>query len=110
MEAILHYRTKGHVDTQSNNEEVFDLLLRQTSLNLLDVRPYEYDLDNQCDYEEANPSPEPYVNFFVITEIDHSSSDVTNLIKAATNSNTVITQKWECGNEQYYVIQINVAA
>ncbi len=110
MEAILHYRTRGHVNPQSAKDEIFDLLLKQTSQNLLDVRPYKYNLDNQCDYDVAYPSPEPHVNFFVITDIDHKAADVTTTLKSVKNSNVVITQEWECGNEQYYVIHLNVAA
>lgn len=110
MEAILHYRTKGHIDTQNTNDEIFNLLSKQTSQNLLDVRPYEYKLDNQCDYDYAHPSPEPHVNFYVIIDIDHKATDVTTTLKGVRNSNAVITQEWECGNEQYYVIQIKSAA
>ena len=110
MEAILHYRTKGHVEAQGSIEEIIGLLAKQTPQNLIDVRPNEYELDSQFNYANANPSAEPYVNFYVITVIDHKSSDVTNIIKSAKNSNAVIIQEWECGNEQYYVVQLNAAA
>ena len=107
MEAILHYRTKGHVEALGNTEEIVDLLAKQTPQNLIDVRPNEYELDNQCDYDEAHPSADPHINFYVITEIDHKTSDVTNLLQSAKNANVVITQEWQCGNEQYYVLQLN---
>ncbi|WP_293891272.1 hypothetical protein [Flavobacterium sp.] len=113
MEAILHYRTSGHIGTQSATEEIIRLLAKQNSTNLIDVRPYEYELDNQCDYSDANPSPEHYVNFYVITEIGKSNSiekDVSSQLSSIRNSNLVITQEWECGNEQYYVVQLAAVA
>lgn len=110
MEAILHYRTKGHVEIQTSTEEIIGLLAKQTSQNLIDVRPNEYELDNQCDNADANPSPEPYINFYVITEIEHKASDVTNIINSAKISNAIIAQEWKCGNEQYYVVQLDAAA
>ncbi len=110
MEAILHYRTKGHITTKDTTEEVLSLLAKQTPMNLLDVRRNKYELDKQCDYADANPSPEPYVNFYVVTEIDHKSTDVTDVLKEVKDSNAIITQEWECGNEQYYVVQLNAAA
>lgn len=119
MKVIIHYRDSGFFletnDKKIVEENIISFLIEGQFNTIIDIREYEFDLDNQDDYLELNPNKEKFMNCFLIMDIANDS-DLTKLTKEEINgaffknlkeANTQLTQSWTSGNEQFYVVEMN---
>lgn len=119
MKVIIHYRDSGAYlesnDKKLDEENIISFLIEGLFNTIVDIREYEFEVDNQDDYIELNPNEEKFMNCFLIMEITNIS-DVTKLSEEEINRaffinlkerKTQLTQSWKSGNEQFYVVEIN---
>lgn len=119
MKVIIHYRDLGfYLEPKDENlfqENIIDFLKEGQFNTIVDIREYEFELDNQDDYADLYPSEEKYMNCFLIMEMENVT-DVTKLssieineefFKNLNESEPKITQSWASGNEQFYIVEMN---
>lgn len=119
MKVIIHYRDSGaYLESNDKNldeENIISFLIEGQFKTIVDIREYEFDLDNQDDNMEFNPDEEKFMNCFLIMEIENDT-DLTKISEEEINraffknlkeTKTQLTQNWTSGNEQFYVVEMN---
>lgn len=121
VKAIIHYRDEGwyeNDDPEFLTPNIVGFLVEGLWHTIVDIHAYELELENQCDYSEANPSPEKFMNCYLIMELesewieDHAKhiSDINrSFLSQLEVTPAMVTKHWHCGNEKFYLVEMSAA-
>lgn len=114
MKTIIHYRVND--DFIYSSERLDDDFIIQAVVNgffskIVDVRPYEYEMDNQKDYIDDSED-DSYVNLYLIIDLHGEIINQENKERVVEiyflNRNIAppkVIQYWAAGKEQFYIIE-----
>jgi len=113
MKSIIHYRVNDLVYSTSRlpDDFIIQAVVEGFFHKLVDVRPYEYEMDNQKDYIDESED-DAYVNLYLIIDLHGEEITQENKFRPTEiyflNRNIAppkVMQYWTAGKEQFYIIE-----